>query len=71
MVREYLQATEETIFSSADLAVMRDVFDTVKDSGAYEDHPEKLQALARTIFALYKTVSEEPERLIQMLHDPA
>lgn len=70
MVRDDLQTTEETVFSSADRAVMQNVFDTVKRGNIYQGHPEKLQPLARTIFALYKTVTQKPDRLIQMLRAP-
>lgn len=69
MVSEYLKPQEESVFTSNDLAAMQTVFNTLKVHTVYQDHPEKLHDLARSIFAAYKTTSKEPNNLIRILRD--
>lgn len=71
MVSPYMQSQEESVFTSDDLAAMQTAFDTLKVHAAYREHPEALHTLARSIFALYKTTSQEPDRLIEILRRPS
>jgi hypothetical protein len=71
MVSEYLKPQEESVFTSNDLAAMQTVFDALKVHIVYQDHPEKLHDLARSIFTAYKTTSKDPNSLIRILRYPS
>ncbi|WP_075293327.1 hypothetical protein [Pararhizobium arenae] len=70
MVEEFLAPGEIEAFKPGDLVKLREVFNALKGDAAYQDEPEKLKRLARTIVALYKAITKEPDKLVEILRDP-
>ncbi len=71
MFSEYLLKQEEGALSNGDMEVLELVFETLKVENIYHEHPEKLHTLARSVLALYRHVSQDPAKLIQILRHPS
>ncbi|WP_075293315.1 hypothetical protein [Pararhizobium arenae] len=70
MVEEYLLPGEIVVFTAEDRAKLQSVFDALREDSAYENEPEKLKRLARTIVALYQAITKEPAKLVEILRHP-
>jgi hypothetical protein len=70
VVEEYLTPDELAAITGEDRARLATVFDALRMDIAYQNEPEKLRRLARTIVALYKGITKDTDKLVEILRHP-